>query len=117
MKTGNRYDSLKCDILMDCAAVPATDTWTLTDNAGETVTVCCGMTSSGHYVYGYIVYWANGRTSSAQPSSDMGVFRTLRDARLHAIGFFNIYLEYFLPSTQADIKAAEATLLQSKLFN
>ena len=51
-----------------------------------------------------------------QPIAALGRFRSQREAKLYAIGFMLLYLDYFLEETRADIRNGEASLLQAELF-
>lgn len=117
MKTQNQYDYLKTDCLDDVDPVEATELWTITESRCETITISLAPISDGAWVYGYLVYWANGGISSKQPSAENGKFRNMREAKLHAIGFMKIYLSHFLPDTQVAIRRAETDLLQGQLFD
>lgn len=116
MNTKNRYEYLKVDSLSDMEPVEAQSTWSVTEGRDENVTIFSSLLSNGLWVYGYMVHWANGRTSVRKPTAELGLFRTQREAKLYAIGFMTLYLEYFLEDTQAAIRRAEATLMQAELF-
>lgn len=113
----NKYEYLKTDCLEDVEPVEATASWTLTDSRNETITITNALLPDGSWVYGYVVYWAKGGTSTKQPTAELGRFRSQREAKLHAIGFMLIYMDYFLPETQEAIRAAEARLVQGQLFD
>lgn len=113
----NKYEHLRVDCLEDVNPVEATSSWTITDCRRETITITSALLPDGAWVYGYIVYWAKGGSSSKSPTAELGKFRTQRDAKLHAIGFMLIYLSYFLPETQSSILEAESSLLQTQLFD
>lgn len=112
----NRYDSLRIDCLEDAVPVSPQSFWTITDSRSETITITTALLPDGSYVYGYIVYWAKGTTSTKSPSTANGKFRNKRDAQLHAVGFFMIYLEHFLPETRSSIIKAQSHLSQAE-FN
>ena len=116
MSAKNRYESLKIDCLEDVEPVEALSSWSVTEGRDETVTIFSSPLPDNTWVYGYLVHWANGRTSVQQPTASLGKFRTQRDAKLYAIGFMLIYLEYFLEETRASLCNAEASLLQAELF-
>lgn len=116
MNTKNRYESLKVDCLAEVEPVEAQSSWTITESREETVTIHTSLLPNGLWVYGYSVYWANGRTSFRQPTAMLGLFRTQRDAKLYAVGFMLLYLDYFLGQTRFDICRAETTLIQTVLF-
>ena len=114
----NKYECLRID---DCpegdAPVEATSSWTLTDSRRETITITNALLPDGSWVYGYAVYWAKGGSSARDPTAELGQFRSQREAKLHAVGFLLIYLEYFLPETQNAILRAESSLIQGHLFD
>lgn len=114
----NRYEYLKID---DChevdAPVEAQSSWTLTDFRFETVTITNALLPDGSWVYGYSVYWARGGTSVRAPTAELGRFRSQREAKLHAVGFMLVYVDYFLPETRESLVRAEASLLQGSLFD
>ena len=87
-----------------------------TEGRDETVTIFSSPLPDGYWVYGYLVHWANGRTSVRHPTAALGRFRTQREAKLYAIGFMLLYLDYFLEETRARLHKAEASLLQAELF-
>lgn len=117
MPTPNPYDYLKIDCLEDVRPVEATASWLITESREESITITNALLPDGSWVYGYIVYWKKGGTSSRLPSAELGKFRTQREAQLHALGFLQIYLPYFTPDTQAAIRRAEASLIQGRLFD
>lgn len=117
METKNQYDYLKIDCLEDVEPVEATASWILTDSRAEQITITCAILPDGYWVYGYIVCWAKGGTSIKAPSTEFGKFRTQREAKLHAIGFMNLYLKYFIPDTRDALRIAETSLLQGQLFD
>lgn len=114
----NKYEYLKID---DCpegdAPVEATSSWTLTDSRLETVTITNALLPDGSWVYGYAVYWARGGSSARDPTAELGRFRSQREAKLHAVGFMLVYLEYFLPETRDALLRAESSLIQGQLFD
>lgn len=111
----NKYDSLKIDCLEDVAPVNASSSWTITDSRTETITITGAILPDGYFVYGYAVYWADGRTSASLPSAERGKFRTQREASLHALGFLSQFLPYFTPESRNDILHAERSLAQDHL--
>ncbi len=116
MTTKNPYEYLKIDCLEDVDPVEAQSTWCVTEGRNETVTIFSSPLPDGYWVYGYFVHWANGRTSVRQPTAALGRFLSQREAKLYAIGFMTLYMEYFLEDTQAAIRRAEASLMQAELF-
>lgn len=116
MNTKNRYDYLKIDCLADVEPVEAQSIWRVTEGREETVTIYSSPLPDGLWVYGYLVHWANGRTSVQKPTATLGLFRSPREAKLYAIGFMLIYLDYFRKETRVDLLRAEASLLQIELF-
>lgn len=115
MISKNPYWHLKSDCLTDAEPVDSQVTWTITECSSETITIFASMLPDKSWVYGYLVRWANGRTSVKRPSPELGKFRTQREAKLYAIGFMLQYLDCFTESTRLDIKKAESALLQSNL--
>lgn len=116
MNTKNPYEYLKIDCLADVDPVEAQSTWCVTEGRDETVIIFSSPLPDGYWVYGYLVHWANGRSSVRQPTAALGRFRSQRDAKLYAIGFMFLYLDYFLIETRARLHNAEASLLQAELF-
>ena len=112
----NKYDYLRLDRVDESSPVEATASWTLTNDRHETVTITTAVLPDGAWVYGYNVLWARGGNSFRHPSADSGVFRTQREAYLHAIGFMRVYSKYFLPATQNALVAAELKIIQPELF-
>ena len=108
MNTKNPYEYLKIDCLADVDPVEAQSTWCVTEGRDETIIIFSSPLPDG--------YWANGRTSVKQPTAALGRFRSQRDAKLYAIGFMFLYLDYFLIETRARLHKAEASLLQAELF-
>ena len=113
----NKYESLKTECLEDVEPVEATSSWTITDSWRETITITNALLPDGSWVYGYIVCWAKGGISSKSPTAELGLFRSQREAKLHAIGFMLMYLAHFLPETQAALLSAESSLFQAQLFS
>ena len=116
MNTKNPYEYLKVDCLADVEPVEAQATWRVTESRDETITIFSSPLESGLWVYGYLVHWANGRTSVHKPSAALGLFRTQREAKLYAIGFMLLYLDYFMEETRVDLRRGEISLLQCELF-
>ena len=116
MNAKNRYEYLKIDCLEDVEPVEAQSSWRVTKGRDETVTIFSSLLSDGSWVYGYLVNWANGRISVCKPTAALGKFRSQREAKLYAIGFMLLYLDYFLEETRADLRYGEASLLQAELF-
>lgn len=117
MTARNQYDYLKIDCLEDVKPVEATATWTITDSQSERITITSALLPDGYWVYGYSVYWAKGGTSVKGPTAELGKFRTQREAKLHAVGFMKIYINFFLPDTRDALRIAESSLLQDHLFD
>ena len=113
----NKYAYLKIDSLEDAEPVEACSSWTITDSRREIITITTTVLPDGTWVYGYKVYWSDGRISTAAPSTEQGRFCSQRDAKLYAIGFMLIYLPHFLPETQDAIRDAEKQLIQTQLFD
>lgn len=116
MNTKNRYEYLKLDCLEDVEPVEAQSTWCLTEGREENITIYSSPLPDGSWVYGYMVHWANGRTSVRKPTAELGLFRSQREAKLYAVGFMLIYSDYFLEQTRIDLRRSEASLMQSELF-
>lgn len=116
MKSKNPYENLKTDCLEDVRPVEAQASWTITESRDETITLHTSLLPDGAWVYGYSVYWHNGRTSTSPTSATNGLFRTQREAQLYAVGFMTLYLSYFTADTCRDIRKAEASLMQGELF-
>ena len=116
MNSKNPYEYLKIDYLEDVDPVEAQSVWCITEGLSETITIFTSLLPDGTWVYGYMVLWANGRTSSQRPTASLGKFNTQREAKLYAIGFMLMFLEYFLEDTRTAIRRAESSLLQAELF-
>lgn len=116
MSTRNRYEYLKIDCLEDVEPVEAQSTWSVTESNDETISIFTSPLADGSWVYGYMVRWANGRTSARKPTAELGRFHSQREAQLYAIGFMLLYLDYFLECTRSDLRHAEASLMQATLF-
>ncbi len=116
MNAKNRYEYLKIDCLEDVEPVEAQSTWCVTEERDETITIFSSPLPDGSWVYGYLVHWANGRTSVQKPSAALGKFKTQREAKLYAIGFMLLYLDFFREETRTDLRHCEASLLQAELF-
>lgn len=116
MKPKNRYEYLRIDCLADVAPVETQATWRVTEGRDESVTIFSSPLVDGSWAYGYLVRWANGRTSVQQPTASLGRFRSQREANLYAIGFMLLYLDYFREETRAALRRGEASLIQAKLF-
>lgn len=113
----NKYEYLKVDCLEDVEPVEATSLWTITDSRKETISITNAQLPDGAWVYGYNVCWANGKNSYKAPTAELGLYRTQRESKLHALGFMMIYLQYFLPETRDAIRVAESNLMQDNLFD
>lgn len=116
MNTKNPYEYLKTDCLADVEPVEAQSTWCVTEGRGESVTILSSLLPDGSWVYGYLVHWANGRMSVQQPSATLGRFRSQREAKLYAIGFMLLYLDFFQEETRTALRRGEASLIQPELF-
>ena len=112
----NPYEYLKVDSLADVLPVAAQASWTITDSREETITIHTSLLPDGTWVYGYNVYWRNGRNSFQRTSAEHGRFRSQREAQLYAVGFMRLYLPYFTEETRSAIVKAESSLLQGELF-
>ncbi len=117
MEARNQYDYLKVDCLEDVEPVEATASWTITDSRTERITITSAVLPDGYWVYGYTVYWAKGGTSTKGPTAELGKFRSQREAKLHAVGFMKLYVDYFIPDTRDALRIAETSLLQGQLFD
>lgn len=117
MNTRNCYESLRIDCVSDMEPVEAQSTWRVTERRDENITIFSSLLSNGLWVYGYMVNWANGRTSIRKPTAELGLFRTQREAKLYAIGFMKLYLSYFIQETCDALRLAETSLLQGQLFD
>ncbi|MEE0978646.1 MAG: hypothetical protein UH625_04475 [Muribaculaceae bacterium] len=116
MKNENPYASFKTECLEDVHPVDIQSTWTITDSREESIAILTSMLPDGCWVYGYIVYWKNGRQSMLHTSAENGLFKTQREAQLYAVGFMTLYLDYFQPETREAVLKAESSLLQTSLF-
>lgn len=112
----NPYEYLKADCLADVLPVEAQASWTITESREETITIHTALLPDGMWVYGYNVYWRNGRNSHIGTSAEHGRFKSQREAQLYAVGFMRLYLQYFTEETRAAIVKAENSLLQGELF-
>lgn len=116
MNSKNPYGYLKTECLADVEPVDAQSAWTVTDSREEQVIITTSLLPDGSWVYGYTVYWKNGRISTSRTTAQNGMFRTQREAKLYAIGFMLMFLEYFTEDTRAALLRGESTLLQASLF-
>lgn len=116
MNAKNPYEYLKIDCFADVEPVEAHSTWCVTESRDETVTILSSPLPDGSWVYGYLVNWANGRTSVQRPTASLGRFLTQREAKLYAIGFMLLYVDYFREETRAALRRGEASLIQAELF-
>ena len=112
----NPYEYLKTPCLADVKPVEAQATLTITDSRDETISIHTSLLPDGSWVYGYAVYWKNGRISTLRTSAENGTFKNQREAQLYAVGFMRLYLSYFQPETREAIAKAERSLLQATLF-
>lgn len=96
----------------DPAPVDAQATWDICPGT-ELVRISTAMLPDGTWVYGYYVYWLNGRTSVHRPDPNLGLFATQRDAQLYAIGFMLMYESYFSADTVAALRKNEFLLCQN----
>lgn len=116
MNTKNPYEYLKIDCLADVEPVDYQSKWIITDSDNEQIIIYTSQLDSGYWVYGYMVNWARNRISVQKPSAALGQFNSQREAKLYAVGFFKLYLDYFLAETKDSIILAESSLLQGSLF-
>lgn len=116
MKPKNRYEYLKLDCLADVDPVEPQSSWCVSAGRDETVTIFSSVLPDGMWVYGYLVRWANGRTSVKMPTASFGCFRSQREAKLYAIGYMLLFQDYFQDETRADLRRGEAALMQAELF-
>ena len=112
----NKYDHLKIDKLVESPVFSEQFNIEVTDSRDETIQIITAPLQSGEWVYGYNVWWKNGRHSNAKPSPDTWLFRTEREARLHAIGFFLLYLPFFTQDSRQSLLRAEIIYSQGSLF-
>lgn len=116
MKGKNRYESLKIDCLADVEPVDVQSSWYVADSRDEQIAILTSLLPDGSWVYGYTVYWKNGRVSTCRTTAKNGLFQTQREAQLYAIGFMLMFLEYFTEETRAALRRGEDSLLQASLF-
>lgn len=116
MSNKNPYEYLKIDCLADVEPVDAQSTWSVTDSREEQVMITTSLLPDGSWVYGYTVYWKNGRISTCRTTAQNGKFRTQREAQLYTIGFMLMFLEYFTEDTRTALRRGENSLLQASLF-
>jgi len=116
MNNRNRYENLRIDCLADVDPVAVQHSLTLTDSRDEQITINTSCLPDGLWVYGYLVYWHNGRVSTSNPSAGNGLFRSQREAQLHAVGFMQLYLRFFTEQTREALHRAENKLIQTSLF-
>ncbi len=112
----NPYESLKTPCLDDVKPVPAQSSMTVTSVRDETIIIHTALLPDGSWVYGYAVYWKNGRRSYNPTSAENGSFKSQREAQLYAIGFMSLYLPFFTEESRQAIRKAEKHLVQSELF-
>lgn len=112
----NPYEHLKTPCLEDVTAVEPQSSMSVTDSREESIVINTAMLPSGSWVYGYSVYWKNGKHSYCRPTAEHGLFKTEREAQLYAVGFMGMYLSYFTEETRAAIRKSEYRLSQSELF-
>jgi len=117
MRSKNPYEYLKTECLDDVRPVEAQASWSITDSRDESIIILTALLPDGAWVYGYNVYWKNGRTSILRTSAENGLFKTQREAQLYAVGFMRLYLSYFVEETREAIIRTENSLMQSELFN
>lgn len=79
---------------------------TISKHPAETIRIYTARYGD-EFVYGYQFIWKDGRNSFRNPSPAIGRFRTENDARLHCIGMFRHFREYFSPEAYENIIAAE----------
>ena len=116
MTAANPYENLKIDSLEDVEPVDAQSSWVITSCDNERITIYTSVLDNGSWVYGYQVNWARNRRSEQKPTASLGLFKSQREAKLYAIGFFKLYLDYFINETKEALRHAEASLLQASLF-
>lgn len=116
MTLKNKYEYLATDSLGEYGPLEPEETWTAAASSTERISITLARTPGGAWVYGYIVCWARGGTSALKPGEGPGVFRTAREAKLHAVGFMLVYLEHFTEETQDALRAAEKSLVLLQLF-
>lgn len=117
MNKKNPYESLKLDSRPDASPVDAQSTLRITESSDETIIISTSVLPDGLWVYGFNVYWRNGRVSASTPSGNNGIFRTQREAQLYAVGYMKMFLEYFTPESRSSLMKAETALIQTNLFD
>lgn len=113
---GNKYDYLKIDKCVECPIISEQYYLEIAGNSDETIQIIIAPLPSGEWIYGYNVWWLNGRYSHAKPSPDKGLFRSEREACLHAIGFFLLYMPFYSEATRQSLLCAEMKYAQGSLF-
>lgn len=82
----------------------------------ESIRINVSRSLSGKYYAGYIVNWANGRTSVCNERLELDYFDTEEDAILYYLGYFEMYIRYFEEETQSDLRQAINKYSQKQLF-
>lgn len=108
------YSSLNLGAVDDAREILPENEITVSRHPADTIRIFTARYGA-EFVYGYQFCWSDGRTSYRNPSPTIGRFRTENDARLHCIGFFKHYRDYFHPDTLRNIEAAERQLLKPVL--
>lgn len=116
MNAKNPYEKLKLDHIEDVESIPSHTSHAVATSSEETVDILTAQLPSGVWVYGYSVYWKDGRHSFQLPSDANGFFATEREAQLYCVGFFKAYFNYFTYGSRSAISAYEGRLQQSSLF-
>lgn len=116
-QTSNRYDYLRsCYRGRDATNMLEPSRKRIGEDP-ETIDILSSLIpDSGQFAVGFIVYWADGRSSQRKPDPAFGVFESEREARLWAVGYMLAYAKHFTRSTQSDLKKAEYELAQQVLF-
>lgn len=117
MKSANPYAYLKTPCLEPVELILPSSSWKVSISRDETITIFTAPAVCGSWwAYGYLVQWQNGRVSAHTVSSELGLFRSEREAKLYAIGFMLIYAEYFTEENRTSLRFAENSLIQATLF-
>lgn len=112
MYTKNPYEHLKIGT-GETVSSEISSSWLVSESRDEKIVINASRLDSGFWVWGYMVNWASGRYSESSPSAKNGLFNSLREARLYAIGFMLVYLDYFTQESQNSLLKARASLAQS----
>lgn len=108
------YSSLNLGAVDDARDILPENEITISKHPSETIRIFTARYGS-EFVYGYQFIWKDGRNSFRNPSPTIGRFRSERDARLHCIGMFKHYREYFSKEAFENIVAAERKYLNTEL--